>query len=70
MPTGRLKWFNPDKGYGFISRDGDKDVFLHARTLSAAQINAASLNPGDGLIFEIEQRDKGLSAINVRLDPR
>ena len=40
MPTGKIKWFNPKKGYGFIEDDsGEKDVFVHISALEAAGIN-------------------------------
>ena len=61
---GKVKWFNPTKGYGFIEReDKEKDVFDHS---SAAQAANLQLNEGDELTFEVESGEKGPSAINLQ----
>lgn len=63
MPTGRVKWFNNSKGYGFIEAEGGRDVFVH---YSAIQSNGfKTLNEGQMVQFEVAQGDKGLQAINV-----
>jgi len=61
--TGVVKWFNAEKGYGFISREGGDDVFVH---YSAIQANGyRSLEEGTSVEFEIVQGNKGLQASNV-----
>ena len=58
MPTGKIKWFNPTKGYGFIENDaGGKDVFLHISALEESGID--TLQEGETVSFEIgENRGK------------
>ena len=52
MPNGKVKWFNPQKGYGFIEpEEGGKDVFVHISALEAAGIG--NLNEGDSVSFEV-----------------
>ena len=61
---GKVKWFNPTKGFGFIEReDKQKDVFVHS---SAAQAASLELNEGDQLTFDVEDGEKGLSAVNLQ----
>jgi len=60
---GTVKWFNATKGYGFISRDGDEDVFVH---YSAIQSDGyRSLEEGQQVEFTVEQGPKGLQAADV-----
>ena len=61
---GKVKWFNPAKGYGFIEReDKEKDVFVHS---SAAQAANLELSEGDELTFEVENGEKGPSAVKLQ----
>ena len=61
---GKIKWFNGTKGYGFIEReDKKKDVFVHSSAARAANIE---LNEGDSLTFDVEDGDKGPSAVNLQ----
>jgi CspA family cold shock protein len=65
MPIGTVKWFNPNKGYGFIQPESGDDVFVHA---SAIQ-NGGSLEEGQAVEFDITQGRKGPQAANVRRSP-
>jgi cold shock protein len=63
MAQGTVKWFNPDKGYGFIAVDGGKDVFVH---FSAIQSDGyRTLEEGQRVEFEITQSDRGQQAEKV-----
>ncbi len=65
MATGKVKWFNERKGFGFIENDEGGDVFVH---YSAIQENGfKTLNEGQRVSFEIQNSRKGPSAENVRL---
>lgn len=62
MKTGKVKFFNAGKGFGFIAPDdGSKDVFVHANDIGGAQ-----LNEGDTVEFEVVDGKKGPQASNVR----
>jgi cold shock protein len=65
MATGVVKWFNNQKGYGFIEQEDGTDVFVHHTGINATGFK--SLNEGDRVSFDVEQGKKGLSAINVRI---
>jgi cold shock protein len=63
LAQGKVKWFNGQKGYGFIEQEGGKDVFVHANSLSAGVV---SLSENQVVEFEIEQGQKGPQATNVK----
>ncbi len=65
MATGTVKWFNPDKGYGFITQeDGGPDVFVHFSAISGEGYR--NLEENQRVEFEITQGPKGPQASNVR----
>jgi cold shock CspA family protein len=66
--TGNVKWFNPEKGFGFITRDnGEKDVFVHHSAIQGSGFR--TLNDGERVEFDVVQGQKGPAAENVtRLD--
>jgi CspA family cold shock protein len=64
MPQGTVKWFNDQKGYGFITADDGKDVFVHHSGIEASGFK--SLQEGDRVSFEIEQGAKGPAAAKVK----
>ncbi len=63
MEKGTVKWFNGAKGYGFISRNGGEDVFVHFKEIVGDGYK--SLNDGDAVEFEVERGPKGLQATHV-----
>ncbi len=66
MKTGKVKWFNNEKGYGFILSDDDgKDVFVHKTALQEA--NLSHLNDGQKISFDLSERNGRVSAINLKL---
>ena len=65
MPTGKIKWFNPTKGYGFINNDdGGKDVFVHISAVKEAGID--KLEENDEVEFEIGENRGKENAINLK----
>ena len=65
MPTGKVKWFNSKKGYGFITEDKtEKDIFLHVSALEESKLR--TLKEEQQLEFEIKEENKKLQAINLK----
>lgn len=58
-----MKWFNPEKGFGFIEREGGEDVFVHFSAIKSEGYK--SLDEGQRVQFDIEQGQRGLQATNV-----
>ena len=63
MNKGTVKWFNAEKGYGFITTDEGKDVFVHYSSIQADGFR--SLEEGQTVTFEIVEGDRGQQAANV-----
>ncbi len=64
MAQGTVKWFNDAKGYGFISQEGGKDVFVHHEAIQSEGFR--SLAEGDQVQFDVVEGPKGPQAANVR----
>ena len=65
MATGKVKWFNADKGFGFIEPDdGSKDVFVHRNNVNGLGWDDG-LRDGEEVDYDVERGPKGLAAVNV-----
>lgn len=64
MLTGKVKWYNRIKGFGFIESEKGEDIFVHRTGLENSHME---LSDGQEVIFETRDGEKGLSAINVKL---
>jgi CspA family cold shock protein len=68
MASGKVKWFDNKKGFGFIAQDSGQDVFVHHTSITGAGFK--TLNEGDEVSFDVIPSDKGLKAQNVqRVNP-
>jgi len=66
LHNGTVKWFNSEKGFGFIQQDsGDKDVFVHFRQVNRTGYGRVNLEEGQKVTYEIGQGEKGPQAENV-----
>lgn len=64
MATGTVKWFNPEKGFGFISQTGGPDVFVHFSAIDGSGYR--NLDENDTVEFDVTTGPKGPNAVNVR----
>ena len=65
MPSGKVKWFNAKKGYGFITDDEtNKDIFLHVSALEESKLRV--LKEEQKIKFDIKEKEKKLQAINIK----
>ena len=63
MEQGTVKWFNAEKGFGFISREDGSDVFVHFSAMQGDGFK--TLEEGQALTFDVEDSDRGPQAVNV-----
>jgi CspA family cold shock protein len=63
---GQVKWYNPEKGFGFVAVEGSKDVFIHRSVLARAGISA--LDEGQRIRMQVVPGAKGLEATSIELD--
>ena len=63
METGTVKWFNGDKGFGFITRENGDDVFAHFLAIQSDGFK--TLDEGQSVTFDVENSDRGLQAANI-----
>lgn len=66
MNNGTVKWFNAEKGFGFINVDGGDDVFVHFSSIQSSGYK--SLDEGQRVRFDMEKGQRGMQATNVYVD--
>jgi CspA family cold shock protein len=66
MKIGTVKWYNTEKGFGFIEVEGEKDVFVHSSAIKG-NASIANLEEGQKVQFETEKGPKGFQAIDISL---
>ena len=66
MQTGTVKWFNADKGFGFITAEDGNDVFVHFSAIQGDGFK--TLEEGQAVTFDVEDSDRGPQAVNVTKD--
>ena len=64
MAQGKVKWFNREKGYGFIHMEDGQDIFVHRTAINSGG-KTLTLKEGEPVSFEIEEGERGLKAVNV-----
>ena len=65
MPSGKIKWFNAKKGYGFITdNETQKDIFLHVSALEESKLRV--LKENQSIVFDIKEEENKLQAINIK----
>ena len=64
MASGKVKWFDNKKGFGFIAQDSGQDVFVHHSSILGSGFK--TLNEGEEVIFDVVSSDRGLKAENVK----
>ena len=64
MEKGNVKWFNGEKGFGFIEREGGEDIFVHFSAIQGEGYK--TLDEGQAVTFDVEQGQRGPQASNVR----
>jgi CspA family cold shock protein len=66
MKNGIVKWFNSERGFGFICVDGEPDVFVHSTDCKKSGL-LQDLEEGDAVLFETKSTPRGIKAVNVQL---
>jgi CspA family cold shock protein len=67
VPTGKVKWYDSEKGFGFLARDDGGEVFVHSSALPSGPDGAVSLRPGQRVEFGVAEGRKGAQALQVRV---